>query len=148
MSVFALNDYDKHEKVASTNQGDLVPYSLYIIKWGKMYRFALGDMEQGFNTVGEIFETKAEYITKAFDYALTQGFTKDEIVQGFKPEKEKNLANFKKDLKNLLIEYDAYLSFECMESMEQPSIEVTLSDTVISHELCKDFELNVTNFID
>lgn len=76
-----LNEFDTSILVAKKEDG----YSLHLVKWGNHWRYALNDIESinEFNTVGNIYENKTEYVTKAFDYARSQGFSDSEILEKY-----------------------------------------------------------------
>ncbi len=70
--MLKLTDYDNTILVAKKEDQD---YSLHLVKWGKQWRFYLQD-----GVVGEIYENKTNYITKAYGYARSQGFKDSEIL--------------------------------------------------------------------
>lgn len=76
-----LNEFDMSILVAKKECG----YSLYLVKWGNNWRYALNDIESinAFGTVGDIYENKTEYVTKAYYYARSQGFSDSEILEKY-----------------------------------------------------------------
>ncbi|QHZ59780.1 hypothetical protein HWD03_gp100 [Alteromonas phage vB_AmeM_PT11-V22] len=76
-----LKGFDNKILVAKKECG----FSLYMVQWGKLWRYALNtaDDVSNFHTVGDIYDNKTHYITNAYDYALRQGFSDKEVLEKY-----------------------------------------------------------------
>lgn len=62
-----LTDYDKNELVAVNEKGD----KLYIVKFGKTYRYFLEYLNQEGFTTGLSYDNKQSCINNAYEFALS-----------------------------------------------------------------------------
>ncbi|WP_290738562.1 hypothetical protein [Haliea sp.] len=76
-----LNEFDSTILVAKQTCG----YALYLVRYGKHWRYVVNDLLSlnDFNTVGNIYENKTDYVTRAYDYARSLGFSNSEILDKY-----------------------------------------------------------------